>query len=50
MLQRIAPRWKAKAVQVRAKFEAKRAEAAAATDGTVRAALADQAQKLERQK
>ena len=30
-------------------FETKRAEAAAAMDGTVRAVLADQAQKLERQ-
>lgn len=49
MLQRITPRWKLKAAQVRADFEAKRAEAAATKDGTVRAALADQAQKLERQ-
>jgi type I restriction enzyme, R subunit len=49
MLQRIAPRWKAKAARVRADFEAKRAEAAATTDGTGREALADQAQKLERQ-
>ncbi|MGY3387790.1 type I restriction enzyme R subunit [Bradyrhizobium sp. USDA 3311] len=49
MLQRITPRWKSKAAQVRAEFEAKRAEAAATKDGTVRAALADQAQKLERQ-
>jgi type I restriction enzyme R subunit len=49
MLQRIAPRWKAKAAQVRANLEAKRAEATATKDGNVRAALADQAQKLERQ-
>ena len=48
MLQRIAPRWRAKAVQVRADFEAKRAEAET-SDEIVRAALADQAQKLERQ-
>lgn len=49
MLQRITPRWKSKAAQVRADCEAKRAKAAATKDGTVRAALADQAEKLERQ-
>ncbi|WP_035678237.1 type I restriction endonuclease subunit R [Bradyrhizobium liaoningense] len=49
MFQRIVPRWKAKAAQVRAEFERKRADAAATKDGTGRAALADQAQKLERQ-
>lgn len=49
MFQRIAPRWEAKAAQVRAEFERKRADAAATKDVTGRAALADQAQKLERQ-
>ncbi|WP_049810307.1 type I restriction endonuclease subunit R, partial [Bradyrhizobium japonicum] len=49
MLQRVAPRWRAKAAQVRAEFEAKRAEAAETKDGIVRAALEEQAQNLERQ-
>ena len=49
MLQRIEPRWKAKAAAVRAAFETKRAEAAAATDEAVRARLVDQAAHLERQ-
>jgi type I restriction enzyme, R subunit len=49
MHQRIMPRWKAKAAAVRAAFEAKRAEAAAAKDEAVRVVLTDQAAKLEKQ-
>ncbi|GEC36489.1 type I restriction enzyme R subunit [Sinorhizobium meliloti] len=49
MYQRIVPHWKAKAIQVRKEGETKRAEAAAAVDKTVRAALAEKAQKLEAQ-
>jgi type I restriction enzyme, R subunit len=49
MHQRIIPRWKAKASQVRAAFEAKRAGAAAAADDATRSALMDQAQMLEKQ-
>lgn len=49
MLQRIAPRWKANAAAVRAAFAAKQAEAAAAKNESVRAALADQAARLEKQ-
>jgi len=47
--QRIVPRWKIKAAQVRADYQIKRAEAAATTDEVARAALADEAQKLEKQ-
>jgi type I restriction enzyme, R subunit len=47
--QRIIPRWKAKAAQVRAAFEARKSEAISTADETVRAALVDQAQKLEAQ-
>lgn len=49
MLQRIEPRWKAKAEAVRAAFQAKRAEAAASTDDNLRAELTDLAAKLEQQ-
>ncbi|MEZ6030771.1 MAG: DEAD/DEAH box helicase family protein [Hyphomonadaceae bacterium] len=49
MLQRIEPRWKAKASAVRAAFAAKQAEAAAESDQAFRSALADQASKLEKQ-
>ncbi|CAN2533412.1 hypothetical+protein [Methylocapsa aurea] len=49
MFQRIEPRWKAKAAAVRTAFDAKRAEAAAAKDETIRAQLTDQAAKLEKQ-
>jgi type I restriction enzyme R subunit len=45
--QRIMPRWGAKAAAVRVAFEAKTAEAAAATDETARAALAAEAKALE---
>jgi type I restriction enzyme R subunit len=47
MHQRIIPRWKAKAAQVRAAFEAKRSEAVATAEETSHAALSDQAQELE---
>jgi type I restriction enzyme R subunit len=49
MHQRIIPRWKEKAAAVRADIEDKCAQAAVAKDEAVRAALADQAAKLERQ-
>lgn len=49
MLQRIEPRWKARAAAVRAALSAKRAEAAAMKDEAGRALLIDQAAKLERQ-
>jgi type I restriction enzyme R subunit len=49
MLQRIQPRWHAKAAAVRAASEGKRAEAAMTKDEGVRAMLADQAAKLEKQ-
>ena len=49
MHQRIIPRWKAKAAQVRAACEVKRSEAASAADETARAALAEGARKLEAQ-
>ncbi len=49
MLQRIEPLWKAKAAEVWAAFEAKRAEAAATGNKVARAALVDQATKLEKQ-
>ena len=49
MHQRIIPRWKAKATQVRAAFEAKRSEAAATADDATRAAHLDLAIKLEKQ-
>lgn len=49
VLQRIEPRWKAKAAAVRAALAAKQAEAAAEEDEIVRAALSSQAAKLERQ-
>jgi type I restriction enzyme R subunit len=50
MHQRIMPRWAAKAAQVRAACEAKRAEAAATADEIDRAALVDSARKLEAQR
>ena len=49
IFQRIEPRWKAKAAAVRNSFETKQAEVAAAQEESVRATLADQAAKLERQ-
>lgn len=49
MYQRIIPRWKAKAAQVRAAFEAKKAKALTATDQAVRDALTEQARTLEAQ-
>ena len=49
MHQRIVPRWKVKAAQVRVASEIERAEAAATTDGTVRATLLAHAQTLEKQ-
>jgi type I restriction enzyme R subunit len=49
MHQRIMPRWKAKAAAVRAASVAKSAEAAVATEESVRARLGDQAAKLEKQ-
>lgn len=49
MLQRIEPHWKAKVGVVRAALETKRAEAAEAEDEAVRALLADQAERLEKQ-
>jgi len=49
ILQRIEPRWKAKAAAVRAECATKKAEAAAAADKSIRATLADQAAKLEQQ-
>jgi type I restriction enzyme R subunit len=47
MHQRITPRWQAKAVEVRASFEAKTAEAAATADEATRAVLAAEAKVLE---
>ena len=49
MHQRIMPRWKAKAAEVRAASEAKQAEAAATADETARAALWTRPRKLEAQ-
>jgi type I restriction enzyme, R subunit len=49
MHQRIVPLWKAKAAQVRADSDAKRAEAVATADDTVRAALLDDAANLKAQ-
>ena len=49
MLQRIQPRWQAKAAAVRAALEGKLAEAAMTNDEALQAVLADQAAKLERQ-
>ena len=49
MLQRIAPRWQAKAVSVRAAADAKRAAAQAVGDKTTRAALEEEAQQLAAQ-
>jgi type I restriction enzyme R subunit len=49
MLQRIEPRWKAKAAAVHAALAAKQAEAAAEKDEIVRAVLSGQAAKLESQ-
>ena len=49
MLKRILPRWQAKAVGVRAASAAKRAEAQAASDKTLRAALEEEAHKLTAQ-
>jgi type I restriction enzyme, R subunit len=47
MHQRIKPRWQAKALEVRAAFEAKTAEADATTDDPARATLAAEAKALE---
>ena len=49
LLQRIQPRWQAKAAAVRAAAEAKLAEAVAATDEIVRTALAEEAEALAAQ-
>ena len=49
MLQRILPLWQAKAEAVRADAEAKRAEAGATVDEEARAALGEEAGKLEAQ-
>ena len=49
MLQRIVPRWKAKAAAVRGSADAKRAEAEAQGDESVRAALAEEATELAAQ-
>ena len=49
MLQRIQPRWEAKAAAVRADAAAKRAEAGAAVDEAAQAALGEEAEKLEAQ-
>jgi type I restriction enzyme R subunit len=49
MHQRIMPLWKAKAAQVRAAGEAKRAEAADAPDNAARATLLEEAAKFEAQ-
>jgi type I restriction enzyme R subunit len=49
MHQRIIPLWRAKAAEVRAVCEAKRAEAAAIADETERAALFEAASRLEAQ-
>lgn len=49
MLQRILPRWKEKAAEVRAASTEKQAEAGGATDETARAALQDEAAKLTAQ-
>jgi type I restriction enzyme R subunit len=49
IFQRIEPRWKGKAAAVRVALAAKQAEAATARDESVRATLADQATKLEKQ-
>lgn len=46
MLQRIEPHWKRKAAEVRGAAEEKRAEAEAASDETVRTALAEEAAEL----
>jgi type I restriction enzyme, R subunit len=47
MHQRIMPRWRAKATEVRAAFETKTAEATATADKDTRAVLADEAKTLE---
>jgi type I restriction enzyme, R subunit len=47
MYQRIIPRWKTKAAQVRADDEAKQAEAAGTADGDARAVLLEEAAKLK---
>ena len=49
MYQRIMPRWKAKAAQVRAAGEAKQTEAAATADEAARAVLLEEAAKLKAQ-
>jgi type I restriction enzyme, R subunit len=49
MYQRIIPRWKAKAAQVRAAGETKRADAAAIVDEAARAVLLEEAAKLKAQ-
>jgi len=49
MYQRIIPRWKTKAAQVRAAGEAKRADAAVIADEAARAVLVEEATKLKAQ-
>ena len=49
MHQMIAPRWRAKAAEVRAAADAKQAEADASVDETLRAVLAEEAQELAAQ-
>ena len=49
MLQMISPRWQAKAAEVRSAAEAKRAEAEAAADETIRDALVNKAGELAAQ-
>ena len=49
MLQRVLPLWQAKAAAVRADANAKRTEAGAAVDEEARAALGEEAEKLEAQ-
>jgi type I restriction enzyme R subunit len=49
MLQMILPRWRAKAVAVWRQVEGKRVEAAACADNDARAAVVEQALKLQRQ-
>ena len=48
MHQRIMPRWRTKAVEVRAALEARKAEVATTADETARAALIDEIGKLEK--
>lgn len=48
MHQRIMPRWQAKAAEVRATLEARKAQAAATADEVARASLSDEVAKLEK--